>query len=179
MLITFFVFVKFKLKFVRNKHQMCNISAYDLYTLLKPLGKKQKTKKQNKKKKKKKKHKNRPGASKIDLTTTPGIFTIDRFKAVVLVLFVLCRSLWLLVMELFLFCPVYCLIVFGMSSQQTHNVATTSLQRSCNVVTLQRRCNDVVCLLDYHLLRGRRSCLLCFSLVCILCAVRLFVQFSS
>ena len=76
-------------------------------------------------------------------------------------------------MELFLFCPVYCLIVFGMSSQQTHNVATTSLQRRCNVVTLQRRCNDVVCLLDYHLLRGRRSCLLCFSLVCILCAVRL------
>ena len=31
--------------------------------------------------------------------------------------------------------------------QQTHNVATASLQRCCNVVTLQRRCNDVVCLL--------------------------------
>ena len=26
----------------------------------------------------------------------------------------------------------------------THNVQTTSLQRRCNVVTLQRRCNDVV-----------------------------------
>ena len=29
-------------------------------------------------------------------------------------------------------------------SQQTHNVAKTSLQRRYNVVTLQRRCNDVV-----------------------------------
>ena len=28
--------------------------------------------------------------------------------------------------------------------QQTHNVATKSLQRRCNVTTLQRRCNDVV-----------------------------------
>ena len=28
-------------------------------------------------------------------------------------------------------------------SQQTHNVATTSLQRLCNVVTLQRRYNNV------------------------------------
>ena len=32
-------------------------------------------------------------------------------------------------------------------TQQIHDVATTSLQRRC-VVTLQRRCNDVVCLLD-------------------------------
>ena len=30
------------------------------------------------------------------------------------------------------------------STQQTHNVATTSLQRRCNVVTLQWRCKDVV-----------------------------------
>ena len=29
-------------------------------------------------------------------------------------------------------------------SQQTHNVETTSLQRRCNVVMLQRRCKDVV-----------------------------------
>ena len=29
-------------------------------------------------------------------------------------------------------------------SQQTHNVAGTSLKRCCNVTTLQRRCNDVV-----------------------------------
>ena len=28
-------------------------------------------------------------------------------------------------------------------TQQAHNVATTSLQRRCNVMTLQRRCNDV------------------------------------
>ena len=28
-------------------------------------------------------------------------------------------------------------------TQQTHNVAITSLQRRCNVVALQRRCNDV------------------------------------
>ena len=33
--------------------------------------------------------------------------------------------------------------LFEGASQQTHNVATTSLQRRCNVVTLQRRCNDV------------------------------------
>ena len=33
-------------------------------------------------------------------------------------------------------------------TQQTHDVATTSLQRRCNVVTLQRRCYDVVYLLD-------------------------------
>ena len=30
------------------------------------------------------------------------------------------------------------------STQQTYNVAATSLQRRCNVVTLQRLCNDVV-----------------------------------
>ena len=30
------------------------------------------------------------------------------------------------------------------TTQQTYNVATTSLQRCCNVVTLQRRCKDVV-----------------------------------
>ena len=30
------------------------------------------------------------------------------------------------------------------SSQQTHNVPSTSLQRRCNVMTLQRRCKDVV-----------------------------------
>ena len=30
---------------------------------------------------------------------------------------------------------------------QKHNVPTMSLQRRCNVVTLQRRCCDVVCLL--------------------------------
>ena len=29
-------------------------------------------------------------------------------------------------------------------SQQTHNISPTSLQRRCNVRTLQRRCNDVV-----------------------------------
>ena len=28
--------------------------------------------------------------------------------------------------------------------QQTHNVAGTSLERRCNVTTLQRLCNDVV-----------------------------------
>ena len=33
------------------------------------------------------------------------------------------------------------------TTQQTRNVASTSLQRRCNVVMLQRRCNDVVCLL--------------------------------
>ena len=33
------------------------------------------------------------------------------------------------------------------NTQQTYNVASTSLQCRCNVVTLQRRCNDVVCLL--------------------------------
>ena len=40
-------------------------------------------------------------------------------------------------------------------SQQTHNVATTSLQCRCNVLTLQRRCNDVVALLGWSL---RRRC---------------------
>ena len=55
MLITFFVFVKFKLKLVRNKHQMCNISAYDLYTLLKLYKGCHWKKNKNKKKKKKKK----------------------------------------------------------------------------------------------------------------------------
>ena len=29
------------------------------------------------------------------------------------------------------------------TTQQTHNVATTSLQRRCNVMTMQRRFNDV------------------------------------
>ena len=29
-------------------------------------------------------------------------------------------------------------------TQQTHNVAGTSLQRRCNVLTLRRRCNDIV-----------------------------------
>ena len=37
-----------------------------------------------------------------------------------------------------------------------NNVATTSLQRCCNVVTLQRRCNDVVCLLGMFWLSWRR-----------------------
>ena len=32
-------------------------------------------------------------------------------------------------------------------AQQTHNVATTLLQRHCNITMLQRRCCDVVCLL--------------------------------
>ena len=31
----------------------------------------------------------------------------------------------------------------GIAAQQTHNVITMSLQRRCNVTTLQRRCNDV------------------------------------
>ena len=34
--------------------------------------------------------------------------------------------------------------LFLSATQQTHNVATTSLQRRCNVTTLQRRCNVVV-----------------------------------
>ena len=29
-------------------------------------------------------------------------------------------------------------------TQQTHNVSRTSLQRRCNVTTLQRRLNDVI-----------------------------------
>ena len=33
------------------------------------------------------------------------------------------------------------------NSQQTNNIAGTSIQRRCNVTTLQRRCFDVVCLL--------------------------------
>ena len=34
--------------------------------------------------------------------------------------------------------------IFELTAQQTHNVAGMSLQRRCNVTTLQRRCNDVL-----------------------------------
>ena len=39
----------------------------------------------------------------------------------------------------------FCWIIWSddMYTQQTHNVLSTSLQHSCNVLTLQRRCNDV------------------------------------
>ena len=36
-------------------------------------------------------------------------------------------------------------------ARQTHNGQTTSLQRRCNVLTLQRRCCDIVCLLGKYM----------------------------
>ena len=43
----------------------------------------------------------------------------------------------------FLYGVVHMIGTVPATTQQTHDVATTSLQRRCNVVTLQRRCNDV------------------------------------
>ena len=38
----------------------------------------------------------------------------------------------------------YKVVIKAVYTQQSHNVTTTSLQRRCNVMTLQRRCYDVI-----------------------------------
>ena len=61
-----------------------------------------------------------------------------------------------------IYARIYIIIVLAAAyfapTEQTHNVATTSLQRRCNVATLQRRCNDVVCLLG----RVKKMISVCF-----------------
>ena len=46
--------------------------------------------------------------------------------------------------------PPFLLAPVTVPSQQTHNVVTTSLQHRCNIVTLQRHCNNVDAMLNVH-----------------------------